>query len=429
MYLKWDITVLVAVTANLKLNNEYIILKSYVKHSRKLNYMSNLFAERMKNVHKSFIREILKVTEDKNIISFAGGLPNPKSFPVAEIGEAVSEVLSQNGDEILQYSTTEGYLPLREYIAERYSKKGLEVSADEILITNGSQQGIDLVSKVFLNKGDKVLVENPTYLAAIQSFGLFEPQFISVPLLEDGVDIDSLQRILEENKIKMFYSVTNFQNPTGITYSKEKRQKLAEILKNEDTVFVEDNPYGEIRFLGKDIPPVKAYLEDSVLFGSFSKIVSPGMRLGWIVANEEIMEKIIIAKQASDLHSNYFTQRAVYKYLTHNNIDEHIEKIKEMYRNQRNMMVSMIEKYFPENVEYTKPEGGMFLWVTLPEGVSSMDLFDLAIKENVAFVPGQAFYVDGSGMNSLRLNFSNSNEEQIEEGIKRLGNAINKLLD
>lgn len=391
--------------------------------------MSNLFAERMKNVHKSFIREILKVTEDKSIISFAGGLPNPKSFPVAEIGEAVSEVLSQNGDEILQYSTTEGYLPLREYIAERYSKNGLEVSADEILITNGSQQGIDLVSKVFLNKGDKVLVENPTYLAAIQSFGLFEPQFISVPLLEDGVDIDSLQRILEENKIKVFYSVTNFQNPTGITYSKEKRQKLAEILKNEDIVFVEDNPYGEIRFLGNDIPPVKAYLGDSVLFGSFSKIVSPGMRLGWIVANEEIMEKIIIAKQASDLHSNYFTQRAVYQYLTHNNIDEHIEKIKEMYRNQRNMMVSMIEKYFPENVEYTKPEGGMFLWVTLPEGLSSMDLFELAIKENVAFVPGQAFYVDGSGMDSLRLNFSNSNEEQIEEGIKRLGNAINKLMD
>ena len=391
--------------------------------------MNNLFAERMKSVHKSFIREILKVTEDKNIISFAGGLPNPKSFPVAEIGEAVSKILSQNGEEILQYSTTEGYLPLREYIAERYSKKGLKVSADEILITNGSQQGIDLVSKVFLNKRDKVLVEDPTYLAAIQSFGLFEPQFVSVPLLEDGVDIDSLQRILAENKIKLFYSVTNFQNPTGITYSKEKRQKLAEILKNEDIVFVEDNPYGEIRFLGDDIPPVKAYLEDSVLFGSFSKIVSPGMRLGWIVAKEDIMEKLIIAKQASDLHSNYFTQRAVYQYLIDNDIDEHIEKIKEMYRDQRNLMVSMIEKYFPENVEYTKPEGGMFLWVTLPEGLSSMDLFELAITQNVAFVPGQAFYVDDSGINSLRLNFSNSNNDQIEEGIKRLGNAINKLLD
>ena len=391
--------------------------------------MNNLFADRMNNVHKSFIREILKVTEDPNIISFAGGLPNPKSFPVKEIEEAVSKVLNRNGDEILQYSTTEGYLPLRQYIAERYSKKGLKVDADEILITNGSQQGIDLVSKVFLNKGDKVLVENPTYLAAIQSFGLFEPEFKSVPLLEDGVDIDALQKVLNENKIKLFYSVTNFQNPTGITYSKEKRQKLAEILKDENTVFVEDNPYGEIRFLGEDMPLVKSYLDNTVLFGSFSKIVSPGMRLGWIVANEEIMEKIIIAKQASDLHSNYFTQRVVYQYLIDNNVVEHIEKIKKMYRNQRNLMVSMIKEHFPEGVKYTKPEGGMFLWVTLPEGLSSLDLFDLAIKENVAFVPGKAFFTDGSGENTLRLNFSNSDEEKIEKGIKKLGNAIYELMD
>ena len=223
--------------------------------------MNNLFADRMNNVHKSFIREILKVTEDKNIISFGGGLPNPKSFPVEEIKKASSKVLSKNGEEILQYSTTEGYLPLREYIAERYSKNGLKVDADEILITNGSQQGIDLVSKVFLNKGDKVLVENPTYLAAIQSFGLFEPEFKSVPLMEDGADIDVLKKVFDENKIKLFYSVTNFQNPTGITYSKEKRQKLAEILKNEDTIFVEDNPYGEIRFLGEDILQLKPILK------------------------------------------------------------------------------------------------------------------------------------------------------------------------
>lgn len=390
--------------------------------------MKNLFADRMNNVHKSFIREILKVTEEPEIISFAGGLPNPKSFPVAEIEEAVCKVLQTNGDEILQYSTSEGYLPLREYIAERYSKKGLKVNADEILITNGSQQGIDLVSKVFLNKGDKVLVENPTYLAAIQSFGLFEPEFKAVPLLEDGADIGALKKILDENKVKLFYSVTNFQNPTGITYSKEKRQQVAEILKNEETIFVEDNPYGEIRFLGEDIPPVKSYLDNSVLFGSFSKIVSPGMRLGWIVANEEIMEKILIAKQASDLHSNYFTQRVVYQYLIDNKVDEHIEKIKKMYRDQRNKMVKMIQEHFPENVKYTKPEGGMFLWVTLPDGLSSMDLFDLAIKENVAFVPGKAFFTDGSGDNTLRLNFSNSNEEKIEEGIKRLGNAIYELM-
>ncbi len=390
--------------------------------------MDNLFADRMNKVHKSFIREILKVTENPEIISFAGGLPNPRSFPLKEVEKSVSSVLSENGEEALQYSTTEGYRPLREYIAKRYSKSDLKVDADEILITNGSQQGIDLIGKVFLNKGDNVLVESPTYLAAIQSFGLYEPQFKSVPLLEDGVDTDVLERILSKEKIKLFYSVTNFQNPTGITYSKQKRHEVAQILKNHDVIFVEDNPYGEIRFMGEELPPVKAYLEDSILFGSFSKTISPGMRLGWIVANEDIMEKIIIAKQASDLHSNYFTQRVVYQYLCDHEVDEHIEKIKKMYRDQRNLMISMIEKHFPENVGYTKPEGGMFLWVTLPEGLSSMDLFDLAIKENVAFVPGQAFYTDGSGENTLRLNFSNSDSEKIEEGIKRLGEAIKRLM-
>lgn len=390
--------------------------------------MNRQFADRMNNIHESFVREILKVTEDLNIISFAGGLPNPKSFPVKEIEEAVSQVLSIKGEEILQYSTTEGYKPLREYIAQRYLKNGLKVDADEILITNGSQQGIDLTGKVFLNKGDNVLLENPTYLAAIQSFRLLEAEFKSLPLLEDGVDIDVLIKVLDEDAIKLFYSVTNFQNPTGITYSREKRKKVAEILQDRDTVFVEDNPYGEIRFLGKDVPPVKSYLEDGVLFGSFSKIVSPGMRLGWIVAPEEVMEKLVIAKQASDLHSNYFTQRVVYQYLTDNDVDKHIQKIREMYRRQRNLMVEMIEEHFPEEVEYTKPEGGMFLWITLPEGLSSMELFELAIEENVAFVPGKAFFADGSGDNTLRLNFSNSDEEKIEEGISRLGKAITKLM-
>jgi 2-aminoadipate transaminase len=391
--------------------------------------MNKQFADRMNNVHKSFIREILKVTEDPNIISFAGGLPNPKSFPVKEVEEAVSKVLETKGKEVLQYSTTEGYMPLREYIAQRYLKKGLKVDRDQILITNGSQQGIDLTGKVFLNKGDKVLFENPTYLAAIQSFGLLDAEFESVPLLEDGVDIDSLTKVLDEDDIKLFYSVTNFQNPTGITYSLKKRKKVAEILKDKDTVFLEDNPYGEIRFLGEDLPPVKSYLDEGVLLGSFSKIVSPGMRLGWIVAPEDVMEKLVIAKQASDLHSNYFTQRVVYQYLTDNDVDKHIEKIREMYRNQRNLMVEMIAEHFPDGVDYTKPEGGMFLWVTLPEGLSSLELFDLAIRENVAFVPGKAFFSKGGGDNMLRLNFSNSSEEKIEEGMGRLGGAIGKLMN
>lgn len=389
--------------------------------------MGNLFADRMRKVHRSFIREILEVTEEPEVISFAGGLPHPGSFPVKEIKEAVSKVLTGNGEEILQYSTTEGYRPLREYISERYSKNGLKVEADEILITNGSQQGIDLTAKVFLNKNDKVLVENPTYLAAIQSLGLFDVEFKSVILQEDGADLEVLEKILDENSIKLFYAVTNFQNPTGITYSKQKRKQLADILKNQDTVFVEDNPYGEIRFLGENIPPVKSYLEEGVLFGSFSKIVSPGMRLGWIVANKEIMDYLVIAKQASDLHSNYFAQRVIHQYLMDNDVDEHIQKIKKMYLKQRNLMVDMIEEHFPENVQYTKPEGGMFLWVTLPEGLSSLELFNIAIKEKVAFVPGKAFYTDGGGDNTFRLNFSNSDEEKIEEGIIRLGRAIRKL--
>lgn len=390
--------------------------------------MKYSFAQRMSKTPRSFVREILKVTENPEIISFGGGLPNPQSFPVEAISKAVNQLLTENGPDALQYSTTEGYSPLREYIAQRYSSQGLNVNADEILITNGSQQCLDLVGKIFLDKNDKVLVEKPTYLAAIQAFSLYEPEFRSVPLQEDGVDLDALEDILSKEDIKLFYAVTSFQNPTGITYSEEKRKKLVKLLRKYETLFIEDNPYGEIRFLGDFIPPVKAYLDEGILFGSFSKIVSPGMRLGWIVAPEEVMDKLIIAKQASDLHSNYFTQRVVYQYLKNNPVDEHIQKIRNLYRNQRNIMIRMMEKYFPPEVEYTQPEGGMFLWVTLPPGTSSMELFDMALEENVAFVPGQAFYADGSGENTLRLNFTNSDEKSIEKGIKRLGIAIEKLL-
>ncbi|AEG18551.1 aminotransferase-like domain-containing protein [Methanobacterium paludis] len=391
--------------------------------------MKDLFASRMSKVPRSFVREILKVTEDPEIISFAGGLPNPNSFPHKEIAEAASKVLKENGKEALQYSTTEGYKPLREWIAERYRSKGLKVHPDNILITNGSQQGLDLVGKIFVDRDDKILVERPTYLAAIQSFGLYEPNFISVPLVEDGADPSALEDILSSGRIKLFYSIPNFQNPTGTTYSKKRRQEIASILQKYGTILVEDNPYGEIRFMGSDIPPIKCYLENSVLLGSFSKIVSPGIRLGWIVADDEVMEKLVIAKQASDLHSNYLAQRIVYRYLMDYDVEEHLKNIKKMYKKQRDLMVAMIKKYFPQNVKFTQPEGGMFLWVTLPQDVSSMELFNIAIKQKVAFVPGEAFYTDDPEKNTLRLNFSNSSNEKIEEGIKRLGNAIKKLIN
>jgi 2-aminoadipate transaminase len=391
--------------------------------------MAQLFADRMFTVHRSFIREILKVTEDPKIISFGGGLPNPDSFPVKAVADAAVKVLNDDGTSALQYSTTEGYLPLRQYIAERYDKKGIKVSADEILITSGSQQGIDLLGKIFLNKGDNVLVEKPTYLALLQSFGMYQPKFRSISLYEDGPDIEMLKKELAGHYIKIFYAVPNFQNPTGITYSKEKRKAVADAMKGYDTVFIEDDPYHEIRFMGEEQPSMRAFLGDNaIMLGTFSKTVSPGMRLGWICARPDIMDKLIIAKQAADLHTNFFTQRVVYQYLMDNDVENHLKLIRSMYKKQREAMVNALERHFPENVKFTRPEGGMFLWVTLPDGISSMELFNLAIKENVAFVPGRAFYADGSGDNTLRMNYSSSSEEKIEEGVKRLASAIDTLL-
>ncbi len=391
------------------------------------NFMKDLYANRMSKIPRSFVREILKVTDKPEIISFAGGLPNPDSFPLREIEESSSYVLKNSGAEALQYSTTEGYKPLRTVIAERYSEDGLKIDVDNILITNGSQQGLDLIGKVFLNIEDPILVENPTYLAAIQSFGIYEPKFKSVPLLNDGVDVDKLQTLVEDSNPKIFYSIPNFQNPTGISYSLEKRKIIGEILNQNNTMLVEDNPYGDIRFMGKKLAPLKSFTDKSVLLGSFSKIVSPGIRLGWMVADDKTMHHLVTAKQASDLHSNFLSQMIVHRYLTGYDVEEHLNLIRKMYKNQRDCMIQMIKKYFPEDVKYTEPEGGMFLWVTLPEGKSSMDLFEKAIQENVAFVPGEAFYSEDPQINTLRLNFSNSNNAKIEEGIKRLGNAIKNL--
>jgi 2-aminoadipate transaminase len=393
--------------------------------------MKNLFADRMATTHKSFIREILKVTQNDKVISFAGGLPNPKLFPVKEFADACRKVLLLDGENVLQYSTTEGYLPLREFVAERYFiKRGLQASPDEILITNGSQQGLDLIGKVFLNKGDRIVIERPGYLGAIQAFCIFEPEFVPVPLLDDGMDIGLLEKALKANQTKLFHTVINFQNPSGVTYSRQKREKLADIIKSYNMILVEDNPYGELRFMGEDLPSMKSYLPDgTVVLGSFSKVVTPGLRLGWICAAPDVMEKIVVAKQSSDLHSNYLSQRAVYQYLIDNDLDEHILKIREVYKKQRDLMVAMIEEHFPQEIKCTKPEGGMFLWVTLPENISSLHLFKLATEKNVAFVPGKAFYVDGGGDNTLRLNFSNSDEQKIEDGIKRLAKVIKRILE
>ncbi len=384
----------------------------------------------MEKTPRSFIREILKVTLDPEIISFGGGLPNPALFPVEALVEAARDVLTEDGMSALQYSTTEGYLPLREYIATRYLKRtGLSLSPENILITNGSQQCLDLIGKVFINKEDPVAIERPGYLGAIQAFSLYEPEFHDVPLLEDGPDTEILSQVLERYSPKLFYGVPNFQNPSGISYSGEKRHEVAEILSEHDTLFIEDDAYGELRFRGEDLPLVSSYLPgQGVVTGSFSKIIAPGMRMGWIAAPPEVSEQVVTAKQASDLHSNYLTQRIIYKFLTDNDLDLHIRHIREVYRHQRDIMVTMIEETFPPDVTITRPDGGMFLWATLPPGFSTMDLFHIAIKENVAFVPGDPFYTSDNGSNTMRLNYSNSDEERIVEGITRLSKAIRMML-
>jgi 2-aminoadipate transaminase len=319
---------------------------------------------------------------------------------------------------------------LREYIAQRYlQKKGLSISADEILITNGSQQGLDLIGKAFIGKADNIAIERPAYLGAIQAFSVYEPRFHPVPLLEDGVDIDRLESVLDGHHVKLFHTVINFQNPSGISYSPNRREELAELFAKYNTVVIEDDPYGELRFAGETPRSMRSLLNDRVvLLGSFSKTIAPGLRLGWICAKRQIMDKLVVAKQASDLHSNSLCQRIVHRYLVDNDVDKHIATIIAAYKKQRDVMVNAIEANFPQEVRCTRPEGGMFLWVTLPERLSALELFDHAVEEQVAFVPGTPFFVDGGGENNMRLNFSNSDEDRINEGIRRLGKIMKNLL-
>lgn len=386
------------------------------------------FAHRVAKAQRSFIREILKVTADPSVISFAGGLPNPASFPVPEIAAAAAKVLYEAGPSALQYSTTEGYAPLREWIARRYQeKKGMDVRPEDILITTGSQQALDLVGKILINAGDTVVMEKPGYLGAIQAFTIFRPSWRSVPLEDDGPDLQLLDRALKH--AKLFYAVTSFQNPSGLSYSAEKRTRVAELLKRHRTFFLEDDPYGELRFKGQALPPVcKQRPELSMLLGTFSKVAAPGFRLGWIVARGATMERLVIAKQAADLHTGSLDQMIVHRFLADNDFEAHVARISRLYGEQCRAMQDAIARHFPKNVRVTEPEGGMFLWVTLPEGLSATELLKRAVERKVAFVPGAAFFVDGTGENTLRLNYSNADAETIGEGIKRLAACLDECL-
>lgn len=391
--------------------------------------MTNLYSDRIMNTKSSFIRQIMKVTGAEDIISFAGGLPNPISFPLQELSEASERIIRTEKDKVFQYSTTEGYLPLRQYIADRYKKRfNLKFSPDDILITTGSQQGLDLIGKVLINKGDGIVIEEPGYLGAIQAFSLSEPNFMPLSLEEDGINPDELETLLKANNVKVFYSVPNFQNPTGISYSKEKREAVCKILEKYQVVLVEDDPYSELQFKGETLPYIGAdKLEYSVLFGTFSKTVTPGMRLGFIITkNKQLMHHLITAKQGSDLHTNIFAQYLIYDYLQHNEYENHISKIKTLYKIQSDAMLAAMDKYFPSFVTHTIPLGGMFLWATLNNGKAAIDLVDEALKKKVIFVPGDPFYTSKEKVNTLRLNYTNSDTDTIAEGIQRLGAIFKK---
>ena len=392
--------------------------------------MKGQFARRMSRTQKSFIREILKVTQNPEVISFAGGLPNPNYFPIEPLRAAADRVFAEQGKQALQYAPTLGHEPLRAFIAQRYADRcGMAVDPDEILITNGSQQGLDLVAKILIDPGDHVLMESPSYLGGIQAFTMYEPEFASVPLGENGVDTAVLAQKASHPLSKLFYALPNFQNPSGITYSLETRQAVSQILAENETFLIEDDPYHELRFLGEDLPPIASFnRERAFLLGSFSKIVAPGFRMGWICAQPTMMDTLITAKQGTDLHSNFVSQLIIHRYLQDNDLDAHIATIRAAYKQQRETMVAMIEECFPPEVSFTLPEGGMFLWVSLPPQLSAMDLFEVAKKEKVVFVPGAPFHVDGTGKNTMRLSFSNTAPDQIEVGMTRLAQAIKQMM-
>jgi 2-aminoadipate transaminase len=381
--------------------------------------MSWTFSQRAQKLTSSAIREILKVTERPEVISFAGGLPSPATFPVERLQAACVDVLTNAPAPALQYGPTEGYLPLREWVAARYN-----VSTDNVLITTGSQQGLDLLGKVLIDVGSRVLVETPTYLGALQAFSLSEPSFVSVPSDDEGVVPEELTAELTDGA-RFLYCLPNFQNPTGRRLPVERRRKLARIAADAGLLLLEDDPYGALAYQGEQLPTLYSMNPDGVVhMGSFSKVLAPGLRVGYLIAPEMLHRKLVQAKQAADLHTPSFTQRIVHEVIKGGFLDEHIPKVRALYGAQCQAMLEALRKYFPPSVTWNQPEGGMFIWVKLPEHVDGMQLLDKAIAQNVAFVPGAPFFANEPQTNTLRLSFVTVPKEKIFEGIERLGQII-----
>ena len=386
--------------------------------------MNFQLAQRAQRMNPSVIRELLKLTERPGIISFAGGLPSPKTFPVEAMREAADAVLRDDGSAALQYAASEGHGPLREWVANDLRKQGLTVSPEQVLITTGSQQGLDLVAKILIDKGSKVLVETPTYLGALQAFTPMEPQFVGVASDEHGLLPDDLRA--QAPGARMLYVLPNFQNPTGRTLDAARRQAIAQVAMDTGLPVVEDNPYGDLWFEQAPPPAISAALpEHSIYLGSFSKILAPGLRLGYVVAPPSIYPKLLQAKQAADLHSPSFNQRLVSRILDSGFIEQHIPTIRALYKSQCQVMLDAMDQHLaPLGVRYNRPLGGMFIWARLPEGMDAATLLPQAVERGVAFVPGSAFYAEHADTRSLRLSFVTASAADIERGMAALAQAI-----
>ena len=394
------------------------------------------FAERMGRLRASAIREILKVTEMPDVISFAGGLPAPELFPVTQFAAACQEVLAQEGPQALQYSVTEGHLPLRQWICDYLREHNqIECAPDQVLIISGSQQGLDLIGKTLLDPGDSLVIENPAYLGAIQAFDAYQANYVNVATDDEGMIPEDLGRVLRQakRKPKFVYIVPNFANPTGVTLSFPRRKAILEICEEHRIPIYEDDPYGRLRYSGQPSPSITALAHGKhcIYMSTVSKIIAPGMRVAWLVMpHGGLYEKVVPAKQAADLHTSTFTQRAVYAYVRRpGQLEEHIQQMLPVYARRRDLMLQAVEKFMPQGSSWTRPDGGLFLWARVPEGVDTEELLHLAERMKVAFVPGRPFWVNRDVRNTMRLNFSNASDENITEGIKRLGQMVQAYLD
>lgn len=397
------------------------------------------YAQRTQRMHSSAIRELLKLTEQPSIISFAGGLPAAETFPIADFQAACQRVLAEHGAQALQYGPTEGYRPLREMIARHTARYGIVVTPDNILVTSGSQQALDLIGKVFINPGDRVLVEQPTYVGALQAWHSYQAEYVSVPVDAAGLQTDLVEAALRSGP-KFLYVLPNFHNPTGVTLALARRTRLIALADHYGVPIIEDDPYGQLRYEGEHVSSLvvldgQLHARDdtpsrgNVLYlSTFSKTLAPGLRLGWVVAPVEVIERLVQAKQGADLHTSMLVQMVTYEVARGGFLDRHVRDIRVLYRERRDAMLIALRHYFPPEASWTEPQGGLFIWVTLPETLNATEVLQAALAAHVAFVPGASFFAQGGGHHTMRLNFSCMGPERIEEGIRRLGGVLTHLV-